>query len=160
MLGNPCYPRSWTLNCSGILSMESWPVLNFAFSCCICRVMVDPSQAVSSSQSFVLFYFVAQYLILRENAILQAKGSSYFQDNNGSSGGGGGGGIIVLSFTEGFVGMKPLANQSTKGGDGNFPGDNGLIIINGRLTGGHSVLILSEDIKAVELWNPKSIFNL
>ena len=90
-------------------------------------------------------------MILHENAILQATGSSYGQGNTASEGGGGGGGIIALYFTEGFVGMKPLANQSTKGGDGNIPGDNGLIIINGWLNGCHSVRILYKGIKTVEL---------
>lgn len=47
------------------------------------------------------------------------------------NGGGGGGGVIGIFFTEGFVGLEPAANQSTKGGDGQVPGDNGVIIING-----------------------------
>ena len=143
-LGSPCYPQSWNLNHSEIHSTESRSVLN-----CLQSLHLPGDERilysrVSSSPSWILFYFVAQHLILGENAILQATGSSYDQGNTASGGGGGGGGIIALYFTEGFVGLKPLANQSTKGGDGNVPGDNGLVIINGWLNGCHSVRILYE----------------
>ena len=73
-------------------------------------------------------------MILSEKAILEAKGSSYFKGNSSDVGGGGGGGVIAINFEKGFVGMEPDANRSTMGGNGTFPGDNGLIIINGRFT--------------------------
>ncbi|XP_067055563.1 uncharacterized protein [Acropora muricata] len=85
-----------------------------------------------------------KHLILGENAILRATGSSYDQGNTASGGGGGGGGIIALYFTEGFVGLKPLANQSTKGGDGNVPGDNGLVIINGSRHYGYPTAVIED----------------
>ena len=153
MLGSPCYPQSWNLNHSEIHSTESQ--ICFELPSVIAFNLPGDERIlysrVSSSPSWILFYFVAQHLVLGENAILQATGSSYDQGNTAFGGGGGGGGIIALYFTEGFFGMKPLANQSTKGGDGNVPGDNGLVIINGWLNGCHSVRILYEGIKTVKL---------
>lgn len=59
-------------------------------------------------------------------AILEAKGADGVK--NGS---GGGGGVIAIFFNQGLVGKKPVANESTKGGEGAVPGDNGVVVING-----------------------------
>jgi len=67
-------------------------------------------------------------VLLGDKATLEAKGSDAVKD-----GGGGGGGVIAIRFTEGFVGREPTALESTKGGNGTVPGDNGMVVINGKL---------------------------
>ncbi|XP_068722401.1 uncharacterized protein [Montipora capricornis] len=98
-----------------------------------------------------------KYVILSEKAILEAKGSSYFKGNSSDVGGGGGGGVIAINFEKGFVGMEPDANRSTMGGNGTFPGDNGLIIINGTRRYGYPAADIEDDIHyigCVNISNP------
>ena len=73
-------------------------------------------------------------MILGDKAALEAKGSNAMDDAGGDGEkGGGGGGVIEISYTEGFVGEEPTANHSTKGGEGTVPGDNGMVVINGKV---------------------------
>ena len=67
-------------------------------------------------------------MILGNKATLEAKGADAARE-----GGGGGGGLISISYGEGFVGKELVANESTKGGEGNVTGDNGIVVINGML---------------------------
>ena len=76
-----------------------------------------------------LCFLFKKRVILKEKALLEATGADAVKE-----GGGGGGGVIAIYFTEGLVGVAPTANQSTKGGNGTVPGDNGLVVINGMRT--------------------------
>ena len=78
------------------------------------------------NNDLTLFSLSQKSVILGDKASLEAKGA-----NGVKEGSGGGGGVIAIFFNEGLVGEKPVANQSTKGGNGSVPGDNGVVVING-----------------------------
>ena len=79
------------------------------------------------NKTFDIFFSLSQKsVILGDKANLEAKGA------NGVKGGsGGGGGVIAIFFNQGLVGETPVANESTQGGEGAVPGDNGVVVING-----------------------------
>ena len=80
-------------------------------------------------------------MILGDKATLEAKGADAAKE-----GGGGGGGLISISYGEGFVGKEPVANENTKGGEGNVTGDNGIVVINGML--------FSDQLRFLDNWAP------
>ena len=73
-------------------------------------------------------------MILGEHANLQAQGADAVQNVSDSSPrGGGGGGVIAIFYKGGLVGEPPTPDVNTRGGDGTTSGDNGLVVLNGRL---------------------------
>ena len=78
-------------------------------------------------------------MILGDKATLETKGADAARE-----GGGGGGGLISITYGEGFVGKEPVANESTKGGEGTVTGDNGIVVINGMLFSRRTIIDFSK----------------